>query len=308
MNRVYCISKIRIIVFFFVLLIMSASGCSMRDHSTDKIYIHDTVYVEKVRFDTIIQRDTVIKKAECVITNLLQPHEYNSVETRNVLRQYLWSKQINQNVYSKSAVLERRSDLEYLPYLLSACSDLDVNLPSYHIILDFITLCTEAIDDKGLYDLGKRVIENLNKQCGQSNGYEYPDSFSKGGMEPIWDYKCFEPTPIDTLRVKALVYNDREALDKLEKYYHDKGGDKGIAIYYKVLLSYEGNGDLAERFYHVLEPYFVNTPQFKLAVRQVLLRAALCDKNARAQELCDSLGFSLCDYRLPVPAKASDEQ
>ena len=29
--------------------------------------------------------------------------------------------------------------------------------------------------------------------------------------------------------------------------------------------------------------------------------AALCDHNERAQQLCDSLGFSLCDYRLPHP-------
>ena len=111
----------------------------------------------------------------------------------------------------------------------------------------------------------------------------------------------FEPTAIDTLRVKVIAHNDREALEKLEKYYHDKGDDKGLAIYYKVMLGYEGNGDLAERFYRVLEPHFKETPEFRGAVREVLLRAAICDGNARAQELCDSLGFSLCDYRLPLP-------
>ena len=31
------------------------------------------------------------------------------------------------------------------------------------------------------------------------------------------------------------------------------------------------------------------------------VRGALCDHNARAQELCDSIGFSLCDCRLPLP-------
>ena len=69
------------------------------------------------------------------------------------------------------------------------------------------------------------------------------------------------------------------------------------------MLGYEGNGDLAERFYRVLEPYFNETPKFRTAVREVLLRAALCDHNKRAQELCDSLGFSLCDYRITLPGK-----
>lgn len=108
---------------------------------------------------------------------------------------------------------------------------------------------------------------------------------------------------IDSLRVRVVAHNDREALQELEKYYHDKGDDKGIAIYYKVLLSYEGNGDLAERYYNVLKPYLAKQPELFNGRREVLLRASICDGNVRAQELCDSLGISFCDYRLPLPEK-----
>ena len=88
-------------------------------------------------------------------------------------------------------------------------------------------------------------------------------------------------------------------MQKLETYYNNRNEAKELAIYYKVMLNYEGNGDLAERFYYVLRPYIDEEHQFMNGIRTVLLRAALCDHNARAQELCDSLGFSLCDYRLP---------
>ena len=83
--------------------------------------------------------------------------------------------------------------------------------------------------------------------------------------------------------------------------YSEKDDDTGIAIYYKVMLGYEGNGDLAEKFYYTLRPYIDDEHRYFNGIRTVLLRAAICDHNARAQELCDSLGFSLCDYRLPLP-------
>lgn len=105
-----------------------------------------------------------------------------------------------------------------------------------------------------------------------------------------------------------IAHNNRDALEKLEAYYKDKGNDTGIAIYYKVMLGYEGNGDLAEKFYKVLEPHFNDTPGFRKTVREVLIRAALCDKNIRAQELCDSLGFSLCDYRITCPTEMNAKE
>lgn len=153
-------------------------------------------------------------------------------------------------------------------------------------------------------------MENYNKK--HDTDFKYPETYKKGALQLrlvdylVDDYEGekelrIEPSAIDTLRVLAVIHNSRWALERLEKYYHDKGDDKGLAIYYKVMLGYEGNGDLAERFYRVLEPHFKDTPEFRGAAREVLLRAAICDGNARAQELCDSLGFSLCDYRLPLP-------
>ena len=168
-------------------------------------------------------------------------------------------------------------------------------------------MCTEAIDDKGLFAQGKSLIESINDYNRNSPKFgfpiEYPDKFIKGGPCTFRKYIQFSPNAIDTLRIQAISYNNRDALDKLETYYKDKGDDTGIAIYYKVMLGYEGNGDLAEKFFKVLEPHFKETPGFRRAVREVLLRAALCDKNKRAQELCDSLGFSFCDYRLPIVDK-----
>ena len=68
---------------------------------------------------------------------------------------------------------------------------------------------------------------------------------------------------------------------------------RGIGVVLCALLSVlTMSGNVVLRFYR--------TPYFRTAVREVLLRAALCDHNERAQELCDSLGFSICDYRLPV--------
>lgn len=227
---------------------------------------------------------------------------YDSVKSREILDKFLWRKKIDNYKVGETIELETRTDLEYLPYYLLLCNDNHSYLPVGMSADIFISLCTEAIDDKNLFDLGKKVIDNLNKKVGEKYWpLEYPDGFTKGGMETYREFMWFEPTTLDTLRVKAIAHNDRDALAKLEKYYMDKGDDKGIAIYYKVLLGYEGNGDLAERFYRVLEPHLGKTPELRFAVREVLLRAAICDGNVRAQELCDSLGFSLCDYRLPVP-------
>lgn len=188
---------------------------------------------------------------------------------------------------------------KYLPYYILNCSDPSLGDKPFYELISF---CTEAIDDKKLFDLGKQIIDKINDQRYPAHRpIEYPDSFTKGGMVTCREFMWFEPTAIDTIRVKAIAHNDRDALARLEKYYHDNCNDKELAIYYKVLLSYEGNGDLAERFYRLLEPYFAETPELRIAVREVLLRAAYCDNDKRAQELCDSLGFSLCDYRLQIP-------
>ncbi len=116
-----------------------------------------------------------------------------------------------------------------------------------------------------------------------------------------------ERMSVDSLRIRVVAYNDRNALGKLERYYHDRNEPRELAIYYRVLLNYDGNGDLAERFYYVLRPYLKEKAQYLNGIREVLLRTALCDHNERAQELCDSLGFSLCDYKIPVPCHDGDD-
>lgn len=293
-------------IMVLILYAICLLGCNNNTAVPEHIIERDTIYIERLRTDTIIFRDTIIKEVEGwrEVSYIMEPDMYDSINSRKKLEEFLWSKKIDEYKSNISVELETRTDLEYLPYYLLLCNDSYTKLPVGKSAYIFVSLCTEAIDDKNLFDLGKKVIDNLNKKVGEKYWpIEYPDGFSEGGMETDREYMSFEPTAIDTLRVKTIAHNDREALAKLEKYYHDKGDDKGIAIYYKVLLGYEGNGDLAERFYRVLEPYFGKTPELRFAVREALLRAALCDHNKRAQELCDSLGFSLCDYRLPLPGK-----
>lgn len=290
-------------------LLMIACLCSCnrnRINKTDDCQTkYDTVYIDRFRSDTIMICDTIIREVKVSdgvqVSYILEPPMYDSVKTRELLDKSIWSKSIDLFKVNQRVELDTRSDLEYLPYLLLICND--YNKPIYDRKGEvFVSLCTECIDDKKLFNLGKHVVDRLNQQIvPYYQDIEYPDSFNKGGMFTYRNYVSFKPTAIDTLRVRALAYNDRDALEELEKYYMDKGDDKGIAIYYKVMLGYEGNGDLAERFYRVLEPHFDKTPELRSAVREVLLRAALCDHNERAQELCDSLGFSLCDYRMHVP-------
>ena len=224
-----------------------------------------------------------------------------------------------QELYGSNTKLYFKADLGYLPYYMLTFRHPDrIPLKSTEFIEEYISMGVDAIDDPKLFNLIKGDViamndyleklssggSNENSQQLKMTISEYPDSFIGGDVIFSGNYiDSFICSEIDTLRVRALIHNDREALEKLEKYYHDKGDDKGLAIYYKVMLGYEGNGDLAERFYRVLEPHFKETPEFRGAVREVLLRAAICDGNARAQELCDSLGFSLCDYRLPLPEK-----
>lgn len=304
MESLRFITKLFLEILQLVLCVVGVCSCNPNAATTECAIKHDTIYINKFRTDTIILRDTIIREVEGwhEVSYIMEPNMYDSAKSREILDKFLWCKKIDNYKVGETIELETRTDLEYLPYYLLYCSGTDVKLPFGKPAELFMSLCTEAIDDKNLFKLGKRVINDLNKKRGTSYWpIEYPDSFTKGGMFTYRIFRWFEPTAIDTLRVRVVAHNDREALEKLEKYYLDKGDDKGIAIYYKVMLGYEGNGDLAEKFYRVLEPYFDETPEFRGAVREVLLRAAICDGNARAQELCDSLGFSICDYRLPIP-------
>ena len=281
--------------------------------------IKDTVFVESPNIDRFY-RDTDTVFVVEIPAVMLGPSQLDSAHTQRVMEESLWKNYIDIPIDFKKnyrTELYINSDLSQLPYLLLSMSH--PNSINNGILVDnFISLCAGAIDDSALFELGKRTTDRLNelrskrpptivkKKDGREYHmtpilYEYPDSFIPSFVSDFSISKPYSLNHIDTLRVRAIAYNDRKALGKIERYYNEKNDAKGIAIYYKVLLSYEGNGDLAEKYYYVLRPYLAEQPEFLNSIREVLLRAALCDHNARAQELCDSLGFSLCDYRLPLP-------
>ena len=193
-------------------------------------------------------------------------------------------------------VLPIPKDLEALPYIVCMYCDNRYYLPVDGYFSHLYDLCSSYIQDDKLFKLGYNMALRPDSHIAYSYQKESKKKDYVQEMITIDD----SVYGLDSLRVRVVAHNDRDALAKLEKYYHNKGDDKGIAIYYKVMLGYRGNGDLAERFYKTLEPYFEKTPGYKAVVRQVLIRAALCDRDVRAAELCDSLGFTFCDYRLPV--------
>lgn len=199
-------------------------------------------------------------------------------------------------------ILPDPKDLEALPYFITMYCDNRYYLPDYigDGLFGYLQkLCTKYIQDDKLFELGYNIASRPNSHVGYS--YHKPTKKKDYIQELITVNDSVYG--LDSLRVRVVAHNDRNALSKLEKYYHDKGDYKGIAIYYKVMLGYKGNGDLAEKFFKTLEPYFTETPGYKAVVREVLIRAALCDRNERAAELCDSLGFTFCDYRLPLPER-----
>lgn len=305
---------IRIKLIIDILLVIVTAGCCNCMNYTNK---NNSMQYDKTDYN----RNEILDNAI-----IIAPPVLDSLQTQKIMEACLWKnyidvpKDANRNVKPD---IYASNTLEHLPYYMINFSTLVniLNGRNFNLISEFTKVCTGAIDDPKLYEFGKHCIEMLNaaeknkkphvvtrKKDGVKitlppTKYEYPDSFTPATVYRLYNHYDFNLTHIDTLRLKALMYNDRQSLNELEKYYSEKGDDKGIAIFYKVMLGYEGNGDLAERFYKVLEPYFDDTPEFRSAVREVLLRAAHCDKNKRAQELCDSLGFSLCDYRLPLPAE-----
>lgn len=201
--------------------------------------------------------------------------------------------------------LRKRDDLRYLPYLYIVLSErylpLEIAQKYYYMVVD---MCRFSSDDS-VYNIGKLLSDRLKKRYAKLSG---PASEAKWGY-PYRTYRFKQYATkvqiedktynLDSLRVRVIGYNDRNALSLLEKYYSNSGSMKELAVYYKIMLGFEGNGDLADRYYKALKPYIAEQPEFLNDIRKTLLRAALCDLNDRAQQLCDSLGFSLCDYRLP---------
>lgn len=256
----------------------------------------------------IHQTDTVYVESDVA---LFTPH-MDSVFTQGIMEKAIISNHID---YHKSFwYIYQRKDMEYLPYFfLTFSSSSTPPLDVEKLMTDYIVMCTARYDDKALFELGRKAVDKLNKRIEErpekaiplNNGYTqyckpspipYPDSFSKNNIKAHQEVS-FTPSKIDTLRVKAIAHNDRKALRQLEKYYQEIGYDLGIAIYYKVLLCRDGNGDIAERLYRLLKPYFYDRPELENVAHDALIRAAICDRDKRAQELCDSLGYSLCDYK-----------
>ena len=306
--------RFNVIVILFILTQLCSIGCGRAENKTDvKVEASDSIIEEPETFEILGYYRV-----------LGYYFAYDSARTREIMDGALWRGYIKHD-YDSLWIVSGRSkfypvkDMSYMPYLYLVESSKKYTLDSIgaawneHHDIDWVPyLFSSVINDRLLYETGKRLMENYNKK--HDTDFKYPETYKKGALQlRLVDYLVddyggekelrIEPSAIDTLRVLAVIHNSRWALERLEKYYHDKGDDKGLAIYYKVMLGYEGNGDLAERFYRVLEPHFKDTPEFRGAAREVLLRSAICDGNVRAQELCDSLGFSLCDYLLPLPEK-----
>lgn len=316
----------KIVTFTLLIYLCACSNSSSEDRNNYNCtnIKSDSVYVYIHKSDTIVNvvrntvRDTIYsreKDTTIVIHGIIPDLDLldslqTAKEMSNVLAYgfILYQPKLSDIMPSIAGL----DDLSLLPYLLDMYSNKQV-LPhgNYEYMQFFIEFCTRRINDPKLFALGKRIVEHVDKITNHHYGRafsNYLDSFNQDSYY-INRREMIDGAfvSVDSLRVMALVHNDREALNKLEKYYRGKGDDKGLAIYYKLMLGYEGNGDLAERFYRVLEPYFGESPELRAPVREILLRAAICDKNPRAQQLCDSLGFSLCDYRLPAPDEAADK-
>lgn len=202
--------------------------------------------------------------------------------------------------------LQKREDLRYLPYLYLVLSDrympLEVARRYYNMVVD---MCSFSSDDS-VYNIGKSLSERLKEMYSKISGqasksrWNYPGRtyrFKQYATKVQIEDRTYN---LDSLRVRVIGYNDRNALNLLEKYYSTSGQMKELAVYYKIMLGFEGNGDLAERYYTLLKPYLTEQPEFFNGIRKSLLRAAICDQNERAQQLCDSLGISLCYYRHPM--------
>ena len=230
---------------------------------------------------------------------------------------YIWLPGITESY--NLPLLKERDDLRYLPYMYLMYGQ--TYLP------DLIASCyVWTFDDLCVYDnsRGDTLLYNIGACCTDRANYVKKYIAGAGSEADVVWYPNIDEIElgkysankvdingvsydIDSLRIRIIACNDRNALELLERYYTSIKQRKELAIYYKVMLSYEGNGDLAEKYYKVLKPYLRKRPEFLNGVREVLLRAAYCDNDRRAKELCDSLGFSFCDYRLPLPAEMNSK-
>lgn len=259
-------NKIIIIIFLSLLAIM-LSCTNRRDPSPTLVEStnNEVEPVTQVTFiDTLVIHDTI--KRSKVLTEYLYRDTIINLSDSNINTQFVIQPEILDSLSSQK-IMEQAL---WLGYVEIPTNDYGGQPRLYN--------------EKGLEYFPYLMLTYINR-----------DFIPHSSQMLLQQYQDLQSN-IAPLSKRALFHNDRKALESLEAYYKQVY-PKGIAIYYKILLSYDGNGDLAEKFYRTLEPYFDETPQFRMAAREVLLRAALCDHNERAQELCDSLEFSLCDYK-----------
>lgn len=273
--------------------------CKNKNLRQDSVVIHDTIFI----VNTITQYiDKITKQTDTIYREYVIPiiPTLDSVETVKIMQDVLANGYITIPLkYNSEPSLSLRSNLELLPYLTYLFSQKKI-LPkcNYWYLDDFEHLCSKYIDDIMLLELGQSISDNIySRNLNRTNQSKRRLKFDR-----YPGYKIEEAIVngikmnIDSLRVRVIAYKDLDALNNLESYYVDKGYPLGIAIYYKLLLKYGGFGDFAEKFYQILKPYIKENPDLNNVVRETLLRAALCDHSQRAKELCDSLGYSFCDY------------
>lgn len=299
--------KLYIIIVLLLFCLVGNSCTGTYRKGEDAPNHRDTVYVNRVYTDTVIMRDTITMPPETIVTHIVSnyiPRELiilDSIETQNIMEGSLAEGRIVLSPINGEYpdCLFYWKDLEYMPYMMMTLSKPYPSWDSvYKTCLSYmIDICYHTIFDTLLQEYGKRYIDAYNEQIESE-----PPLMNRRG-EVIDRRKPYPEqiglrkiSAIDSLRIKALIHNDRDALTKLEEHYRAIDYELGVAVYYKLMLGFEGNGDLAERFYRVLQPHFSENPRLKLAAKEVLTTAALRDGNQRAQELCDSLEYQLHVY------------
>lgn len=263
----------------------SCSNSSYRRLDEKRVAIDNQIYVIS---------DSIYEEEECMCIP-----ELDSIETAAALDKLLVSGMIlTDKMDNTFPSLYDPQDLSLLPYYIISIKSPIYTSAQVQYAWDLLDVCASRYNNADLLEFGKALTYEYFNNNGDDPmilkeilGKKYSEKTSNS------ENRCHNPY-IDSLRIRTIVNDDREALHKLEQYYNQLDKSKEIAAYYRVLLSREGNGDLAEKYVQLMKQYFSGN-KFRSAVRDVLLRAALCDKNKRAQELCDSLGISLCDYRLP---------
>lgn len=106
---------------FAITCIISCKNNSTPGFIDDSIK-KDTIYSDRFIQDTVFIHDTIVKEVKAPdikdVSFILQPPMLDSIETRKLLDESIWTGTINNFRGTQKFELETRTDLEYLPYLL----------------------------------------------------------------------------------------------------------------------------------------------------------------------------------------------